>query len=89
MPIKVTHLREKCIGCGSCAETDPNHWTMSSKDGKAILKKSQKKGKYFIRKIDEIFLEDTKQAAELCPVNIIEVHDHSVKKKALCEQLPE
>ena len=70
---KVIQLRHKCIGCNACIEASPEHWVMSKKDGKSYLRKAVKKGKYYIREIEEWEVEKNKLAARNCPVNIIEV----------------
>lgn len=72
---KIIHYRENCIGCGSCAEIDPENWEISKKDGKANLINSKKKGKVFQKEIDEIQKEKTKQVSEACPTGIIKIED--------------
>ncbi len=72
---KIIHYREKCIGCNSCVEIDPDKWEMCDKDGKSKLKKSdEKKGIYQLR-IDEIEKEKAEKASKSCPVGIIKVED--------------
>ena len=70
---KVIQLRHKCIGCNACVEAAPEQWIMSKKDGKSYLKKSKKKGKYYMLEIPEWDVENNKLAAKNCPVNIIDV----------------
>ena len=69
----ISFLREKCIGCNLCQEHAPEQWKMSKKDGKAVLLKGEKKGKYFVLKVPEIFFEENKRARQECPVNIIKI----------------
>ena len=71
--IRITHQREKCIGCNYCVEIAYDRWRMSKKDGKATLLGGEpKKGFYTIRVGDEEF-EENKKAEVACPVNIIQV----------------
>lgn len=76
--IKITHQRNKCIGCGSCAIYAKNRWMMNEADGKADLKDAIRKGDFFIAEIDEHEIEQNKKAENACPVNIIKIED---KKK--------
>ncbi len=72
--ITVSHKRNDCIGCGSCAMLAPNNWSMNQDDGKADLKDAKWNGNEFkVTKIDEDEIEDTICAANACPVNIIRV----------------
>lgn len=73
--ITVSHKREECIGCGSCALIDPNNRKLDDTDGKANLRGACRKGKQFmVSTIDEDEIEATQEAADACPVNIIRVH---------------
>lgn len=68
--MKVILERKRCIGCGSCVNLCPKYFKMGQ-DGRTILKDSQegsKKGNY------QLEVEDPgciKEAAEVCPVQII------------------
>ncbi len=70
---KIAHYRQNCIGCGACVACSPNNWKMSDEDGKADLIDSEKKKDIFIKEIDNISLEENKEAADACPVNIIKI----------------
>lgn len=70
--VKIVHYRDNCIGCNSCVEHSPTIWKMDE-DGKATLIDSKNKGQIFVKKIDEIFVEENKKAEKDCPVNIIRV----------------
>tara|TARA_Y100000310_G_C20469572_1_gene709295 strand:- start:210 stop:434 length:225 start_codon:yes stop_codon:yes gene_type:complete len=70
---KIIHYRDKCIGCNSCVEIDPDKWEMCSEDGKSKLKKSKEKRGIYQLRIDEIEKEKAKKASESCPVGIIKV----------------
>ncbi len=71
--IKIVQLRHKCIGCNACVEAAPEEWVISGNDGKAYLKKSTKKGKYYILEVEDWKYDENKLAAENCPVKIIDV----------------
>ncbi len=71
--IQIIHLRHKCIGCNACVEAAPSHWVMSKKDGKSYLRKSKRKGDYYILKVSDLEYEENLLAAENCPVKIIDV----------------
>lgn len=77
---KIIHERAKCIGCGSCAAICPEYWSMES-DGKSKLKGAKKAGKNFELQIDE--LSCIKNAAEVCPVNIIHIIETKGNKKII------
>ena len=68
---KITHEREKCIGCGSCAAMCPKYWEMAE-DGKSKLLSSiqNAEGNYEIEVAD---IECNQQAADACPIQIIHI----------------
>jgi ferredoxin len=67
---KIIHYRKKCIGCGACAGVCPIFFEMD-KDGLATLKNSQKVGENFELETDNPGC--AKEAADACPVKIIEI----------------
>lgn len=71
--VKIVQLRHKCIGCNACVEAAPEEWVISGNDGKAYLKKSTVKGKYYILEVEDWKYDENKLAADNCPVNIINV----------------
>jgi len=73
--IKIVHLRRKCIGCNACVEAAPDEWVISGNDGKATLKKSTKKGDYYIKDVEDWKYDANQLAADNCPVNIITVKE--------------
>ena len=73
--IKISHQRNKCIGCGSCAMYAPNRWKMNPEDGKADLVGSVKKGNVFVAEIDNDEIKQNKKAERACPMQIIKVND--------------
>ncbi|MGB0404143.1 MAG: ferredoxin [Salibacteraceae bacterium] len=69
----ISHQREKCIGCNYCVELAYDRWRMSKKDGKVTLIGGvNKKGFHTARVDDDEFIANEK-AAEVCPMNIIQV----------------
>jgi ferredoxin len=70
---KIIHYRNKCIGCGICFELQPEFWRMSMKDGKATLLNSTEKKAVFITPIGDNQLQQSKEVAKACPVNIIKI----------------
>lgn len=67
---KITLKRNECIGCGACVATCEAFFEMAD-DGHVHLKGSKKKGE-----VEELSVKDAKcakEAAEVCPVNIITV----------------
>ena len=70
---KITHEREKCIGCGACASVCPKFFEMAD-DGKADLIGGKKKGAKFELEVKgEHEADCAKEAAEGCPVECIHV----------------
>ena len=45
--IRITHQREKCIGCNYCVEIAYDRWRMSKKDGKCTLIEGKNKKGFF------------------------------------------
>ena len=71
--IRITHQREKCIGCNLCVEVARNRWRMSRKDGKSTLVGGEdNKGFYSVLVGDDEWKEN-KYAADNCPVKIIKL----------------
>ncbi|KOS07965.1 4Fe-4S ferredoxin [Flavobacterium akiainvivens] len=72
--IIITLQRNKCIGCNYCAEAAPQKFVMSKKDGKSVLLHGiEKKGFFTLKEPDNSVLEETENAAAICPVKIITV----------------
>lgn len=70
----ITLQRAKCIGCNYCQEVAPEQFSMSEKDGKAILKDAKdRKGFYTVKLHDVSLLDENLSAAEGCPSKIIKV----------------
>jgi len=71
--LRITYFRDKCIGCGVCAEIAPFRWRMSKKDGKCTLINSKEKNNIYQAIVDTDEEKDNKLAAANCPVNIIRI----------------
>ena len=75
---KITHYRDKCIGCNACVEAAPDRWRVSKKDGKCTLVGGNANKGIFHADIHESELEQNKLAAANCPVNIILINGKKV-----------
>jgi len=81
---RIEYERDNCIGAAACVAVDPENWTLVD-DGKADLKngKLQEAKKIYIIEIDEAQLAKFKEAAEVCPVNVIHIFDIETGKKII------
>jgi len=70
--MKIILQRSKCIGCASCAAICPELFEMAD-DGFSHLIGSNKEGENELLEIDEAKAGCAKEAAEVCPVQIIEI----------------
>lgn len=70
---KIIHYRGKCIGCAICQEMQPSYWSMSKKDGKAVLIGAIIKKGIYQRDIQTDLLEQSIEVAAACPVRIIKI----------------
>ncbi len=70
---KIIHDRPSCIGCGVCAAINPDHWVMSSEDGKSNVVDADEVGTDEVLEIDELGRD--KECAEACPVNCIHLYE--------------
>jgi len=69
----ISHQRKKCIGCNYCVEIAEHRWRMSKKDGKVTLISSEDKRGFFTARVENDEFDEAKNAAKVCPVNIIQV----------------
>ena len=81
---KIEHDRENCIACSACSAVAPEFWIMSEEDGKADVVNSTKTPDGY----EHLDLEDkdyaiNKEAADLCPVNVIHIVDKGTKKRII------
>jgi len=71
--IRISHQREKCIGCNYCVELAFDRWRMSKKDGKVTLIEGKNKKGFYTALTGNDEYEANKSAAKVCPVKIIRV----------------
>lgn len=71
--IAITLQRQKCIGCNYCVELCPELFRMSKKDGKSVLLKSVDKKGFSTVRVNDLFRDASKAAADACPVKIISI----------------
>ena len=69
----VKYDRDECIGAASCTAFSKKF--KLDKDGKANLAGAKKKDELFELTIDEKELDEMKEAAKSCPVNVIHIYD--------------
>ena len=71
--IRITHQREKCIGCNLCVEVARNRWRMSRKDGKSTLVGGEDNKGFYSVLVGYDEWKENKYAADNCPVKIIKL----------------
>jgi ferredoxin len=71
--VTIIQQRAKCIGCNYCVELAFERWRMSKKDGKSVLLGAKEKKGFWSVKVGYDELEANLRAAQVCPVNIIQV----------------
>lgn len=81
---KVVFDRANCIGAAACATAYPKRWQIVD-DGKATLEGAERKENNDVQEllIDEKELEQMKEAAEACPVNVIHITELKTNKKII------
>ncbi len=79
--IRITHFRNKCIGCNACVETAPDRWRMSKKDGKSVLIGGKEKRSITTVIVGDDELDVNRIAEKMCPTNIIQVEKIAQSKK--------
>ncbi|MDD5145266.1 MAG: ferredoxin [Candidatus Pacebacteria bacterium] len=70
--MKITLEREKCIGCGSCVSVCGKFFEMAD-DGKSTIK-GAKTGQGGNLELETNEAECAKDAADICPVQIIHIN---------------
>ena len=85
MTYKIEHDRPGCIGCGACAAVSPQFWTMDPNDGKSDLVGAEKVQEGAEIKLEKMNIGDenfkaNKEAADVCPVNVIHLFDDKGNK---------
>lgn len=71
--IRITHFRDKCIGCNACVEVAPDRWRVSKKDGKSVLLGGKEKRGVTTAVVADDELKANTIASKMCPTNIIKV----------------
>ncbi len=71
--IRITHQRNKCIGCYYCIDIAPNNWKINKQDGKATLINATGKKGFFTVLTGNDDYNSNVDAAKACPVKIIKV----------------
>jgi len=69
---KIIYERVGCIGAAVCVAVAPKYWELDQ-DSKANLLGGIKSGDVFELELDESDIEQMKQSAEGCPVNVIHI----------------
>ena len=65
--VRISHQRDKCIGCNACVKAAEDRWRVSRQDGKCTLVGGiEKKGIYTIF-VDNHEYETNMMAAKNCP----------------------
>ncbi len=72
---KIVYDRDGCIGAFACVAVNPEHWIIAEKENKVDLVNSIKVNEHYELIIDEQDLQKLKDAAEVCPVNVIKIFD--------------
>ncbi|MBD3330245.1 ferredoxin [Candidatus Peregrinibacteria bacterium] len=70
---RITHKKDKCIGCNSCVLIAPQNWQMNNKEGKAELIGAKKERHLRTAKIFECDLEANLTAEKTCPMQAIKI----------------
>lgn len=73
--IDIHFNRDKCIGCGICAEEAPDRWRMNFSDGRSVLINGIQKNGRYRTSIFEDELEANKLAESSCPAKVIKVSE--------------
>lgn len=74
MSFKIVHFRKNCIGCNSCVNIAPQSWLMDEEEGKVRVVGGKQKGDLFVAEAFDCDLEQNIQAAEACPMKIIQIN---------------
>ena len=72
--VVVTLQRNKCIGCGYCADVAGEYFSMDPSDGKCVLSGArEKKGSFTLRSTDPLSYGPCLRAQDSCPSGVIRV----------------
>ena len=80
---KIVYHHKDCIGAGACETAYPEGWLFEIETSLATLRSSDavKTDEKEELIIDEEDFEKHLEAAEVCPVNVIEIYDLDTGKK--------
>ncbi len=74
--VKVTIDREGCVSCGTCEDTCPGFFQLNPDDTLSqVIEKYRTGGRPDQGDAPEDLLPCIREAAELCPVQVIQVYD--------------
>ena len=76
---KVEFIKIECIGALACVAVHSKRW-IPTNDGKVDLEGGKEENGKYILWIDEKELPKMKEAAEVCPVNVIHIYDEKGTK---------
>ena len=88
---RIVYDRKGCIGAAACAAVSPEFWEMKE-DGKAHLigSKTDENGNEILIITESQLtpgmkkaLDSNKDAAEVCPVNVIHIYDEETGEKLI------
>ncbi len=71
---RLSQQKDKCIGCGYCANYSPKCWKMNKETGKAELIDGIEKGNMLIAEVDISLLEENEKVVAACPMRIIKIN---------------
>lgn len=71
---RLSQQKDKCIGCGYCANYSPKCWKMNRETGKAELIDGIEKGNTATVEVDISLLEENEKVVAACPMRIIKIN---------------
>lgn len=78
---RVEHNRRECIACGACVAVSPGIMEIDPSDGKSDLKGAERlENGSEKREIGEKDFPSAKEAADVCPVNVIHIFKKTGEK---------
>jgi|SRR3989344_4722769 len=86
---RVVYYKEKCISAFTCVAFYPERWVINNNDNKADLvggREDPQRPGVWIFDFNEDELEQFKQSAMVCPVQIIEIYNQENGKRIFPEE---
>ena len=68
----LVYRREKCVGCGFCAQRQPQRWQLSPRDGRAVLCGGRRKGAVLRLQPQYEELQVLREVVAACPTRAIQ-----------------